>query len=70
MMEEEIMSELEKRDTSIMLSRQQLEKSRQQLEQKDQLIEQQKKSLQELVRLLAQNGVETDEIKTLLSEDK
>lgn len=45
--EDEIMSELEKRDTSIMLSRQQLEESRQQLEQKDQQLEQKEQQLEQ-----------------------
>lgn len=72
--EDEILSELEKRDTEIMQSRKKLEESLQQLEQKDhqleqkeQQLEQQQKMLQEMAGLLMRSGMSVEDIARKLS---
>lgn len=72
--EDEILSEIESRDTTIMKKDQMIEQKdqvieqkEQMIEQKEQMIEQQKTALQELIRMLTQNGVQADEIARRLS---
>lgn len=72
--EDEILSEIEKRDTDIMQKEQELEQKRREIEQKKQEIEQSKqeieqknKMLQEMVRMLTQAGIPIEEIAQKLS---
>ena len=79
--EDEILSEIEKRDTDIMLKEQELKEKKQEiqkknqelelkdkeLEQNKQELEQKNKILQEMVRMLTQTGISTDEIAQKLS---
>lgn len=79
--EDEILSEIERRDTAIMQRDQMIEKKEQIIEQKDQMIEQkvqeleqnkliieqQKHALSESVRMLAQSGVPEEQIAQSLS---
>ena len=58
--EDEILSEIEARDTTIM----QKDKV---IEQKEQVIEQQKQTIKEMVQMLSQAGISTDEISRKLS---
>ena len=72
--EDEILSEIEKRDTDIMQKEQELEQKRRELEQSKQAIEQSKqeleqkdKMLQEMVRMLTQAGISPEDIAQKLS---
>lgn len=65
--EDEILSEIEKRDTDIMQKEQELEQKRREIEQKRREIEQKDKMLQEMVRMLTQAGIPIEEIAQKLS---
>lgn len=79
--EDEILSEIEARDTTIMLKdkvieqkeqvieqkKQELEQKKQELEQKDQVIEQKEQALKEMAQLLLQAGISIEDIAHKLS---
>lgn len=79
--EDEILSEIEARDTTIMLKEQVIaekeqeitqkklviEQKEQVIEQKEQQLEQQKRTMRELVRILSQTGISLEEISNRLS---
>ena len=65
--EDEILSEIEVRDTTIMQKDKVIEQKEQMIEQKEQVIEQKNKMLQEMVRLLVQTGISVEEIAQKLS---
>ncbi|MCD8269700.1 MAG: hypothetical protein LUD46_15410 [Parabacteroides sp.] len=72
--EDEILSEIEARDTTIMLKDKELEQKEQMIEQKEQVIEQnkiqleqQQQALKEMVRLLSQAGISIEDIAHKLS---
>lgn len=65
--EDEILSEIEARDTVIMQKDQLIEQKEQQIEQKDQMIEQKDQMLKETIKMLSQAGIPNEEIATRLA---
>lgn len=65
--EDEILSEIEARDTTIMQKDMEIEQKEQVIEQKEQVIEQQKQTIKEMVQMLSQAGISIDEISRKLS---
>ena len=65
--EDEILSEIEARDTVIMQKDQQIEQKDQQIEQRNQQIEQKEKMLQTTIQMLSQAGISPEEISIRLS---
>lgn len=65
--EDEILSEIEDRDTTIMLKNQEIEQKEQVIEQKEQEIEQNKQMIRSMVKMLCNNGASVDEISRQLA---
>ena len=60
--EDEILSEIEDRDTTIMLKNKVIEEKEQVIEQKEQVIEQKEQMIRSMVKMLCNNGASMDEI--------
>ena len=65
--EDEILSEIEMRDTTIMMKDKEIEQKDQVIEQKDQVIEQQKNILRSTAANLSSRGLSSREIATILA---
>ena len=65
--EDEILSEIEARDTTIMLKDKEIEQKEQVIEQKDLQLEQQKQAMKEMVHMLSQAGIPIEDIARKLS---
>ena len=65
--EDEILSEIETRDTTIMMKNQEIELKEQVIEQNKQEIEQNKQMIRSMVGILCNNGLSVEEISRQLS---
>ena len=65
--EDEILSEIEDRDTTIMMKNQEIEQKEQEIEQKEQEIEQKEQVIRSMVKMLCNNGTSVDEMSRQLS---
>lgn len=65
--EDEILSEIEDRDTTIMIKNQEIEQKVQEIEEKAQEIEQKEQMIRSMVRMMLQNGISPEEIARQLS---
>lgn len=65
--EDEILSEIEDRDTTIMMKNKEIEQKEQEIEQKEQVIEQKEQVIRSMVKMLCNNGTSVEEISKQLS---
>lgn len=65
--EDEILSEIEDRDTTIMIKNKEIEQKEQEIEQKEQVIEQKEQVIRSMVKMLCNNGTSVEEISRQLS---
>ncbi len=65
--EDEILSEIEDRDTTIMMKNKEIEQKEQEIEQKEQEIEQKEQVIRSMVKMLCNNGTSVEEISKQLS---
>lgn len=65
--EDEILSEIEDRDTTIMMKNKEIEQKEQVIEQKEQVIEQKEQVIRSMVKMLCNNGTSVEEISKQLS---
>lgn len=65
--EDEILSEIEDRDTTIMMKNKEIEQKEQLIEQKEQVIEQKEQVIRSMIKMLCKNGTSIEEISKQLS---
>lgn len=65
--EDEILSEIEDRDTTIMMKNKEIEQKEQEIEQSKQVIEQKEQVIRSMVKMLCNNGTSVEEISKQLS---